>query len=250
MSYINKALQKAREEQKLPYPAYEPIISSPEDNGKKSNKRFAVLILILALGIGGVFALWFEATSPKAPAAPKQPASRPEAAEAEKPQRAEASAADVKAPVVAATQKNDPADIPPKGQKDDAKALYVQALENHRRGNLQKAKELYKKVIKQEPRNIEALNNLGVVYMNLNVHKWAVIRLNDALKIKPDYADALYNLACLYAREHNLGKSVDYLKKAVGYNPNLKKWVKEDKDLQVLADLPEFRKLLENDEKR
>jgi tetratricopeptide (TPR) repeat protein len=250
MSYINKALQKAREEKKLPYPAYEPIISVPKDNGAKSNKRLAVLILILVLWMAGVVAFWFGATSLKAPAAPKQLVSRPGVVIPEEPQRTEISATAVKAASIATTQENEPTEIKPEGQNDDAKKLYAQALKHHRQGNLQKAKELYKKVIKLDPRNVDALNNLGVVYMNLNVHKWAVIRFNDALKLKPDYADALYNLACLYARNHDAEKSVSYLKKAVGYNSDVRKWVKEDKDLQVLADLPEFQKLMENDEKR
>lgn len=251
MSYINKALQKAREEKKLPYTAYEPIISAPKDNGKKSKKLFAVLILILALWMAGVFAFWVGIKSPKAPAAaPKPSVFRPEVAVPDKPQPVEASATDIQTVEIAAAQENEPAEIKPDRQKDDPKELYARALKNHREGHLLKAKELYKKVIKLEPRNIEALNNLGVVYMNLNVHKWAIIRLNDALKIKPDYADALYNLACIYAREHDAAKSVGYLKKAIGCNPDVRKWVKEDKDLQALADLPEFRKLMENNEKR
>ena len=33
--------------------------------------------------------------------------------------------------------------------------------------------------------------------MKKKVHKWAIIRLNDALKVKHDYPDAHYNLARL-----------------------------------------------------
>jgi len=138
-----------------------------------------------------------------------------------------------------------PVKTEPEKAKEDTKNLYAEALRHQREGHLQKAKELYKKVIKLDPQNIEALNNLGVVYMDSKVYKWATIRLKDALRIKPDYADAHYNLACLYARQNDTAQSIRYLKKAVGYNPDVRRWAKNDKDLQILADLPEFKKLVE-----
>mgnify|MGYP000935356939 FL=1 len=250
MSYINKALQKAREEKKIPYATYEPTVSVPRETGKKSKTFFAFLIVAVVVWIAGVFIFWYGPAQKKAPAAaPKQPMSRPEVAVTESPVT-QTIAPEVTQKDIAAAREPGPVEVKPDREKDDPQTLYAQALKHHRQGDLRKAKELYKKVIRLEPRNIEALNNLGVVYMNLNVHQWAIIRLHDALKIKPNYADALYNLACIYAREHDAAKSVGYLKKAIGCNPDVRKWVKEDKDLQALADLPEFRKLMENNEKR
>ena len=36
-----------------------------------------------------------------------------------------------------------------------------------------------------------------------------------------------------------------YLKNAIRFNPEVRKWAENDSDLKVLADLPEFKKLLE-----
>jgi len=48
--------------------------------------------------------------------------------------------------------------------------------------------------------------------MKKKVYKWAIIRLNDALRIKYDYPDAHYNLACIYAQNNDLSRSISYLK--------------------------------------
>jgi tetratricopeptide (TPR) repeat protein len=71
------------------------------------------------------------------------------------------------------------------------------------------------------------------------------MRFHDAIKIKPDYPDAHYNLACLYAQKNDVPRSLLYLKNAIRFNPEVRKWAKNDGDLKVLANLPEFKKLLE-----
>jgi tetratricopeptide (TPR) repeat protein len=137
------------------------------------------------------------------------------------------------------------AEVKVKPEIADSKNFYAQALQKQREGKLEEAKSLYKKVIKIDPRNIQALNNLGVIYMNKKTYKWAIIRFNDALNIKHDYTDAHYNLACLYAQKNDVPRSLFYLKNAIEYNPEVRKWAKNDGDLKVLANLPEFKKLLE-----
>jgi len=135
--------------------------------------------------------------------------------------------------------------VPKQDKTSDVQALYAQALKKHQAGDLREAKELYKKVIKMDPQNVQALNNLGVVYMKQKVYKWAEIRLNDALKIKPDYADAHYNLACVYAKTNDTQNSIHRLKDAVKLNPDVKNWVKTDRDLDNVSALPEYQKLME-----
>jgi tetratricopeptide (TPR) repeat protein len=110
---------------------------------------------------------------------------------------------------------------------------------------LEEAKSLYKKVVKIDPRNIQALNNLGVIYMSQKKYKWAIIHFNDALNIKNDYTDVHYNLACLYAQKNDVPQSLVYLKNAIEFNPEVRQWAKNDSDLKTLANLPEFKKLLE-----
>jgi Tfp pilus assembly protein PilF len=130
----------------------------------------------------------------------------------------------------------------------DSDALFARAVQKQNEGKLMEAKELYRKVIKSDPRNVQALNNLGVVYLARKNFKWATIRFNDALAIKPDYADVHYNLACLYSQKKDFTRSLHYLKKAVGLNPEVRQWAKKDPDLRELSKFPDFNNLLEGQE--
>ena len=248
MSYINDALRKAQEDKKSPYAAYEPIVSAL---GKKNNGKRKWLILtglsIFALWAAGVLVFFSWPKAENTPAA--EPLQISEVADVQPAIQAEQQAFKE-----VATVSENKAEIKTQAKAErpksatefiDSKILFEQALKNQKEGNLPEAKKLYKQVIKMEPRNIRALNNLGVVYMDLNVHKWAIIRLNDALDIKPDYADAHYNLACIYAQKNDLSQSLFYLKNAVAYNPEARKWAQNDNDFKVFAELPEFKKLLE-----
>ncbi len=246
MSYINDALRKAQKDKKTDYPLYEAMVSAPEKKERRTRKGFvAAGIVMLFLWVAVGIALLYEPAEKKAPVrvdlstakevivtpAVPQPVAEMTGLEGTKETASEAKAA--------------PNDIKEGQGKSDPQALYAQAVRTYREGNLQEAKKLYKDVIRIDPKNVQALNNLGVVYMDLNVYKWAVIRLNDALKIKYDYPEAHYNLACLYARQHEKEKSLAHLKNAIGFDPHAKAWARNDKDFSAYADLPEFKKLLE-----
>jgi len=136
-------------------------------------------------------------------------------------------------------------DLPVRKVSGDPKRLYARALGKQREGKLEEAKELYREVIQLQPRNVRALNNLGVVYMKMNRYKWAVIRLNEAVKIKPDYVDAHYNLACLHAQLNNKSKSLYYLKKAVLLNPEVKSWAAQDADFKGLTNMAEYKEIIQ-----
>lgn len=254
MSYINDALLKAQKEKKSPYPVYEPVLSSSGKKVSKPRKKFLLAgIIVFFLWIAGTVA-WLNLPGEKKAQAQK-PLSVPQVQNIApaKPDTVKATAA------VNAVNKEEPvlktktaaANIKtePKGRQEvaDAKTLYAQAIKKQQQGDLEGAKSLYKKVIKIDPRNIQALNNLGVIYMNKKTYKWAEIRLNDAIKVKYDYPDAHYNLACLYAQKNDTKRSLSSLKNAVRLNPQVKNWAASDNDLRALADLPEFKKLLEKE---
>lgn len=244
MSYINDALRKAQKDKKSPYAAYEPILSAAGERTKRPRRWLFVTMLILFLWAAGAVVLLYRPEEKKVPAAvPPKVASAPFAVPALEQMAKEIPAENKNEALL--TPPTAPAQIKAEPEIADAKTLYAQALRKHREGKLEEAKSLYKKVIKIDPRNVEALNNLGVVYMKKKVYKWAIIRLNDAIKAKYNYADAHYNLACIYAQQNDADRSLAYLKNAVRFNPEVKKWAQNDGDLRVLADSPEFKKLLE-----
>lgn len=245
MSYINDALLKAQKDKKSPYAAYEPILSASGKKIKRPRKRLLLTgILIFLFWTAGIIVLLYWSGEKKTPAAPLKISGAtvtvPAAPQAVKIAAENKNEAVSKTETVSAVKK-----IKAEPDNADSKILYAQAVKEQQEGNLEKAKGLYKKVIKMDPRNVQALNNLGVIYMNKKSYKWALIRLNDALKVKHNYPDAHYNLACLYAQQNDTNRSLSYLKNAIGFNPQVKKWAENDGDLKVLADLPEFKKLLE-----
>ncbi|PKN10817.1 MAG: hypothetical protein CVU70_02075, partial [Deltaproteobacteria bacterium HGW-Deltaproteobacteria-5] len=90
-----------------------------------------------------------------------------------------------------------------------------------------------------------SLNNLGVIFMQQNKYREAIASFNDALDKQSNYVDAHYNLACLYARKNDTKNSMHFLKKAIGFNPEAIQWAIRDNDLKTLANLPEFKKLVQ-----
>jgi tetratricopeptide (TPR) repeat protein len=248
MSYINDALIKAHKDKKTAYAACEPVLSVSGHKNKRPQKRLLLAgVLVLLFCAAGIIAFLYWPEEKKPPIAkPLRVASVQKVVPAVPPVVQEAPSTLNKNDAVLKKEPV-PASAEMKAGRNnaDSKILYAQAFKKQQEGKLDDAKELYKKVIKIDPRNIQALNNLGVIYMKKKSYKWAVIRLNDALRVKYDYPDAHYNLACLYAQQNDARRSLVYLKKAIRFNPEARNWAQNDGDLKVWADLPEFKKLLE-----
>jgi len=245
MSYINEALRKVQKEKESRYVAYEHIV---EASGKKLNRSQKWLSLmgisIVFFFAAGIIVLLYWSEDKKMPATAPVRASAVVKIIPAVPQIVKETIAYPKNKA-GLNKEIASAEVKVKPEIADSKNFYAQALQRQREGKLEEAKSLYKKVIKIDPRNIQALNNLGVIYMSKKTYKWAIIRFNNALNIKHDYTDAHYNLACLYAQKNDVPQSLFYLKNAIDFNPEVRKWAKNDGDLKALANLPEFKKLLE-----
>jgi len=113
-----------------------------------------------------------------------------------------------------------------------------------RRGFREKATEMYKQVLMIDPNHKMAHNNLGVLFMQQGLLNQARNELSTALNQDPDYVDALYNMACLAAREKRPAQALGYLTRAADIQPQAIHWAAEDQDLQSLKRLTEFRKLM------
>jgi tetratricopeptide (TPR) repeat protein len=248
MSYINDALRKAQKDKQSRYAAYGNIVSASGKKLDRSKKWLPIIgILAVFLFVAGMIIFLY---GPEDKKVSVQRISAPPVASAvmnvvsTKPQIVKGTIADKKNKAGLKKETASP-EIKVKPGNTDSRIIYEEALQRQHEGKLKEAKKLYKKVVKLNPRNVQALNNLGVIYMSRKTYKWAIIRFNDAIKIKHDYTDAHYNLACLYAQKNDVSRSLLYLKNAIRYNPEAIKWAKDDGDLKALADLPEFKKLLE-----
>jgi tetratricopeptide (TPR) repeat protein len=252
MSYINKALQKAQREKESYYAPYGNIISAPGEKNKRSARRYLkaglFIVISLALIIGELFFLYgnekiFIATAPVTPATQLKRTTVPvtPAVLAAAPVAPVSTA--IPAPVL---KMPEPVSLP--AEITDAKVLFAQAIKKQQEGNNGEAEVLYKRVIKNDSRNVQALNNLGVIYMGRQNYTQAVGSFKKALALKPKYVDAHYNLACLYSQKREYARSLHHLKNAVALNPEVRNWAKKDNDLKELSRFSDFRNLLEGQE--
>ncbi|MEW6266727.1 MAG: tetratricopeptide repeat protein [Thermodesulfobacteriota bacterium] len=109
-----------------------------------------------------------------------------------------------------------------------------------------KAGEMYRRALAVNPADKMAHNNLGVLYMNQGQSGRAEAEFAAALELDDNYVDALYNLACLTARQGRTGLALSYLLKAGRLQPEAAVWAAEDEDLKALRGLPEFKAFVES----
>jgi len=227
MSYINDALRRLQKEKGSPYEAYSHLLGS---SGKKPKQRYSKWmslagILIVFCFAGGMILFLNSLGVNKV---------RPVSYDVVLPPQAQVVAKPEPAKTQGVTR---PKALPKRG---DASAVYAEALQNHREGKLDQAKRLYGKAVSIDYQNVQALNNLGVIYMGQKDYNRAVKYFSDALSVDTRYVDAHYNLACVYAQKKDKDRSLFYLKNAVLFNPQAKRWAREDSDLKYLHNLPEF----------
>ena len=273
MSYINDALRKAQKENKTDSGRFGRLFSAaPKETRVPSGWQSAAGILAIFLFAAGLVALlywpWEKQTHPVVhppglaawlpsddEAGVAQPGSLapPQLSEA-LPESAKEDLAATVAPEeentgFAAPEQPRPLKVPAEKNEavvaKDPDALYAQALRLQNDGQLAQAEILYQQVLKIDPRHLAAINNLGVVYMQQKKYQQAIARFDEALHVRHDYVKAHYNLACVYARQNDVDRSLFYLKNALDFNPAVRKWVEEDQDFKYLAGLPEFKNMLE-----
>jgi len=88
-------------------------------------------------------------------------------------------------------------------------------------GQMDKAIELYTIVLKNDERNVDALNNLGNTYYLLDMQDKAVKNYEQALYFNQDNPTLLYNYSLAVRSQFNFAKAEELMKKAMGVNQNL-----------------------------
>ena len=126
-------------------------------------------------------------------------------------------------------------------------------LEHHKAGRLEKAKEIYRKVLNDSPKNAEALhlmglaahhsgqndkavdfitnaikndqnnvkyhNNLGIVYIALNKNKNASKCFKDALNLDPNSTNAYFNLGLIKVAREDFEEAARFFRQATILDP-------------------------------
>ncbi|MDQ5986803.1 MAG: hypothetical protein CSYNP_02536 [Syntrophus sp. SKADARSKE-3] len=274
MSYINEALKKAQKEKDSRLTGYRPVIK-PFPSAKTPLSRVklavglftAILLLVLVAAI-----VWFFV-----PGKPLGTSDHQQVAIAPSPAIADKNKTDDMAKPVEVVPSHQtvsgPAVSEPTGSKSkekertpapseirqmpvtaaipvrklsvgEIKTLYREALNAQRRHDAANAERLYGRILESDPRHAEALNNLGVIYMQKKKGDQAIRLFDRAIALKVNYVDPYYNMACLYAQHKDVDGSLKYLRKAVAINPDVRQWARNDVDLQGISTSPAFKSLI------
>ncbi|MGD8226646.1 MAG: tetratricopeptide repeat protein [Desulfobacteraceae bacterium] len=244
MSHINEALRKAQKDRDAHALKYTGILSS----GKAQKRTFwskalfwGALFLILLLLVFTSYS-WWDSRGKKilAPSDKKVLAKRPPLAKSAG--RAKSSQPKGVGSPRGPSQKTaaNESGSPQKAARS-ARAFYEKAVRFHKRDRLQDAKRFYQEALRLDPGYVDALNNLGVIYIRDREYTAAQRNFERAVRLRPGYVDAHYNLACLHAIKGEVTQSLAHLKKAVSLDESARDWARKDTDLQNLRGLSEFK---------
>ena len=95
-------------------------------------------------------------------------------------------------------------------------------------GKDNEAGEYFKKVLEFDPRHINALNNLGVMYAKEGKFNEAVALINQSLSIDPNYPNAYVNRSVILKKQGQRKQALEDALKAqsLGYE-NLEGYIRE-----------------------
>ena len=93
------------------------------------------------------------------------------------------------------------------------------ALRHHQAGRLQKAEQIYRQILAQEPKHADALHLLGVIAHQGGHHDLAVDLIRQALALKPHYPEACANLGAALRAQGQLDEAIAACRQAVALQP-------------------------------
>lgn len=256
MSYINDALRKAQKGKNNSYGDYLDIIAPPAAPKVNSIKKWIIGITALILFLTSTALTLYNYYQDKEP-------KKPTNIQVPLPQTIHPPAPSTPIPLQIETRP--PAPLPDKPLPEEhilhknkqlpvvnvaanAEKFYQEAIVLQHNGRFAEAESLYEKTLALNPKHVHALNNIGVVYMSRNNNGQAVKAFRKAIRLKKDYADPYYNLACLHSKWNNVDPAMRYLRIAVSINSEIAGWARTDKDFNNLRASPEFKSLIENRE--
>jgi Tfp pilus assembly protein PilF/peroxiredoxin len=87
-------------------------------------------------------------------------------------------------------------------------------------GFLQQAEQAFQQVLSTNPADVDALYNLGTLYLRSHAPDQARINLERALKLRPDYPEAWNNLGMLAAEQGNSEEAIRNFQRSLELRPN------------------------------
>jgi len=108
-----------------------------------------------------------------------------------------------------------------KKNPDDAEALHMLGVCAFQRNDLIDAYQFMQKAILLAPDNPEYHNNFGNLYKQLGKSEKAILHYQKAIELNPYYAISYNNIGSIYLKQNNLVKAQEYFEKAINLLPDL-----------------------------
>ena len=102
---------------------------------------------------------------------------------------------------------------------EPAKDIFDRAVRALGAEDYQNAERGFQSVLKQEPRNVAALGNLGIIYSRTGRADQAITAYRRALELSPDDKAILLNLGLLYLRHENHARALPLFERVVKMDP-------------------------------
>lgn len=132
-----------------------------------------------------------------------------------------------------------------KGRRERARAAIRDGAAWLGEGNFEAARRQFLAALELDPRVPEALNGVGVTYRMRNDLPAALDWYKKALAVDPDFGDAYYNMACVYALQGERELALRYLQIAALNGYASAEGIDADPDLAGLREEPAYQALLE-----
>ncbi|MCX6608631.1 MAG: tetratricopeptide repeat protein [Acidobacteria bacterium] len=97
------------------------------------------------------------------------------------------------------------------------------ALSPEARGDIFMARKMYREaadVYRQPPENPILANKIGIAFHQMTALSDAKRQYERAVRLKPDYSEAINNLGTIYYAQKNYRKAITHYKRALKVNPN------------------------------
>ena len=98
---------------------------------------------------------------------------------------------------------------------------HARALDHYQHGELEKAEQYFREVVRQEPANVTAWTDLAVTLMSLQKHAEAIPILLHAIELKPELAEAHLDLGVCYNRLKDNREAIASYQRALALKSNL-----------------------------
>jgi predicted TPR repeat methyltransferase len=107
-----------------------------------------------------------------------------------------------------------------KGQGRDIQHKLDVALKHHKSGKLQKAKALYRKILKGDPENADALHMLGLLLHQQDDHETAIRLFRKAIEYGPKSTEVYTNLGSALQSCNRVDEAITAFRQAIKINPD------------------------------